>query len=162
MCRVAQPFFIRVAGRGTTRDGGKDGRPAVGSISNVTIEKVRVLATHHQTASSSTITACKEGVIKNIRFKDIYIEMPGGVAKARALARVDDHGYPQSNIFGDAPGYGFFVQHAENVTLEDVSVGYAKADVRPWLSVDHASVQSTRCMDLKKIPLAPLPSWVGR
>ena len=49
---VAQPFFIRVASRGATHDGGRDGRQPVGSISNVVIERVRVLRTHNKTSTS--------------------------------------------------------------------------------------------------------------
>ncbi len=160
MYHVAQPFFIRVASRGCTHDGGKDGKCPVGSIANVTIEKVRVLGTHGKTAPGSTITACNEGSIRNILFRDIYIEMPGGMNQIPRPAKVDDHGYPQSNIFGNPAGYGFYIRHADNIRLEDISIGFAKQDVRPWLSSERATVKTVRCKDLKKLNPAAIPAWV--
>jgi len=149
MQAVAQPFFIRVATRGTTRDGGKDKRPPLGSISNVRIERVRVLATHDKTAPSSTITAVNDGVLKNILFKNIYVEMPGGLEGMPSMAKVDDQGYPQSNIFGNPPGYAFYVKNAQNIVFEDVSIGALKRDVRPWLKADKSEVQTVRCEERK-------------
>ena len=157
--RTAQPFFIRVSNRGATHDAGKDGRPPVGSISNVTIENVRVLGGHGMTAPGSTITSSESGSIKNVVFKNVSIQMLGGVAQPPRLSKVDPHGYPQSNIFGNPPGYGFFVQNAKDVSFEDLTIGFLKSDVRPWLASDRAQVKITRCKDLKTVQAVAIPDW---
>ena len=75
--------------------------------------------------------------------------MPGGLNKASPPARVDDHGYPQSNIFGNPPAYGFFIRNAEYIVFQDVSIGAAKPDIRPWMKSEKATVQTVRCTERK-------------
>jgi len=66
--------------------------------------------------------------------------------------------YPQSNMYGITPGYGFFVRHAENVTFQNVSIGYVKPDARPWMASSDAAVKTVECKDLKQITPVKIPS----
>ena len=146
---TAQPIFIRL--------GGRSHRETPGSIHNVLIEKVRVLGTHAQTVPSCTVTGMAGVKLGEVRLKDFYIEMPGGIAKPPKAPKELDGGYPQSNIFGIVPGYGFYVRHAGKVVFEDVAVGHTKADARPWLASDDAAVETLRCKNLKKVTPVAIP-----
>ncbi|MFT3870486.1 MAG: glycosyl hydrolase family 28-related protein [Nibricoccus sp.] len=40
-------------------------------------------------------------------------------------------GYPEPSMFGLLPAYGFFIRHANDITVDNVEVGFAKEDTRP-------------------------------
>lgn len=147
---ASQPIFIRLGNRNSP------GKP--GSMTDVTIEKVRILGTHTQLVPSCTITGIPDARLGTITLKDLYVEMPGGVNKVPGLPPEKPTAYPQSNMFGATPGYGFFVRHAENVTFENVSVGFLQPDARPWLASSDATPKTTECKDLKQITPIKIPS----
>jgi len=139
--RTAQPIFIRL---------GKRSR-APGSIDEVVLENIRVLATHGQTAPSCTIAGISTAAIGAIRLENLYVEMPGGRRSVPDRPPERDADYPQSNIFGDTPAYGFYVRYARGIVFKNVSIGFLKPDVRPWLVSADAVVQAVGCKDLRKI-----------
>ena len=147
--RTSQPIFVRLGQRNGNK-GASDlqgaSRP-VGSISNVTIERVRALGTHNATHASCTITGIPGARVSNVVVKDCYIEMPGGIEKVPGMPAERANGYPQSNIFGDTPAYGIFIRHAIGIELDHVIMGYSKADARPWLMKDDADVKTVDCDD---------------
>jgi polygalacturonase len=157
--RTSQPIFVRLAQRGAnnpTGDLAAASRPA-GSISNVVIERVRALGTHNATHASCTITGIPGARVSNVRLKDCYIEMPGGIATDPAMPPEKEGGYPQSNMFGDTPAYGFFVRHADGIEFDNVTAGYLKPDVRPWLVKDDAEVKTADSKALGLIPATRIP-----
>ncbi len=127
-----------------------------GSIDGVTIENVHIIG-HHKTTPSNTITGIPGGRIKNITLKNIQIEMPGGLAKIPQPPKELPGVYPQSNIFGNTPAYGFYVRHADNIKFENITIGFLKPDARPWLATEDADVKTTDIHDLKEIKPAPIP-----
>ncbi len=157
--RTSQPIFVRLAQRdaaGSSSDLTTASRP-VGSISYVVIERVRALATHNATHASCSITGIPGARVKNVRVKDCYIEMPGGIATDPAVPPEKEGAYPQSNIFGDLPAYGFFVRHADGIEFDHVMVGCLKPDVRPWLVKEDAEVKMPDSKGLGLTPPARLP-----
>jgi polygalacturonase len=148
---VAQPIFIRLAERPDWRKATPNHRPGPGAIANVLIENVRVTGLHDETAPSNTITGIKDARLRNITLRHVYLEMPGGVDRIPATPKVPDDGYPQSNIFGHPPAYGFYVRHADNVRLEDISIGFLRHDARPWLAFEDATVETRHCIDRRLI-----------
>lgn len=81
--------------------------------------------------------------------------MPGGLENIPATPSVPDGGYPQANIFGDPPAYGFYIRYADDVNLENISIGFLKPDARKWLVAEDATVETTNCTDRRLI--APVP-----
>ena len=148
MHRVSQPIFIRVGKRANTR-------PA-GSIDGVVIERVRALDPVSLTKPSCSITGTPSAPVGEVRLKDCYIEMPGGLQKTPAQPKENDAGYPHSNIFGDTTAWGIFVRHAAHVVLENVSIGRIRPDARPCFAAIDAKMERIHCHDLGQI--APLPS----
>ena len=140
--RVGQPIFVRL--------GQRKGRN-VGSMEGVTIERLRAYDTHKETIGVSSITGIPGARVRNVRVKDCYIEMPGGIQTIPKLPAEKESNYPQSNMFSDTPGYAFFVRHADGVVLENVTVRRMAADVRPWLAQIEAEVKTPGCRDLGQI-----------
>ena len=44
--------------------------------------------------------------------------------------------YPESNALGDMPSYGFYVRHADNVKLENVSITPRSCNTREMILTD--------------------------
>lgn len=153
--RVHDPIFIRLANR--------SGKP--GSLTDVLIENVRAYETGRPdgnipgglaTPPACTITGIPKARIGQVRLKNCYLEMPGGVAKIPPAPPELEKKYPQCNLFGKVPAYGLYVRHADEVVLEQVYFGRYAADPRPWLQVDDASVKEISGRDLQTIqPAAP-------
>lgn len=140
--RVSQPIFIRLAHRG-------GGTP--GSITGVTIEDVRAIYTSERRSPSCTVTGIPGARLGNILIKNCYFEMPGGVARIPHAPGEKESTYPQSNVLGITPAYGFYVRHADNCVFDHVTIGYYKPDARRWLVADDARVQTKDCRELKNI-----------
>lgn len=147
MQRVGQPIFIRLAHRPDWRKATSNHSVGHGSISDILIENVRISATHENTKASNTITGVEAVRLKNITLRNVQIEMPGGIGSIPATPHVSDSGYPQSNIFGHPPAYGFYVRHADNVKFENVTIGCLKEDTRKWLVFEDATVETRNCTD---------------
>jgi polygalacturonase len=141
MYDVSQPIFIRLAHRSH----------GVGSIKGVAIDGIRSIAASQATVPSCTITGIPDARIEDVSIKNGYFEMPGGAAKQNAQPPEKPRGYPQSNLFGATPAYGFYVRHASGIVFDHIMTGYCQPDVRPWLASDDAEVKTIQCRDLQKI-----------
>jgi polygalacturonase len=159
--KVCQPIFIRVAhrtdGPGELPPSGKVLQVPQGSIDGVTIERVRALGTQTGTRASCSITAVPGATLKNITLTDCYFEMPGGINTIPADPGEKAGVYPQSNLFGDTPAWGFYVRHAQAVAFDRVSIGRYRPDARPWLTSVDADVKTTDTRDLKQVSPTPIP-----
>ena len=144
--RTGQPIFIRLGPRSLKNPG---------SIDDVFIERVRILKTHKEGAPSCTITGMAGIKVGSIRFKDMYVEMPGGMLDTPGRPPEMDKGeYPQSNIFGNTPAYAFYVRYAKEIVFEDVTIRPASHDVRSWLASEDAQVKTINCVELKNLDAA--------
>ena len=150
MKEVGQPIFVRLARRAESPRGA-----ASASLTGVTIQKVRALRTHGQTGSVNTITGVPGLRVGNVKIKDVYIEMTGGVSKVPGAPPEKEKDYPQSNLLGPTPAWAFYVRHADGVVLENVTVKAAKPDARKWLVADDAHVQTLHCHNEQPKPAPP-------
>jgi hypothetical protein len=148
--RSHDPIFIRLAERSGT----------VGFLKDVLIENIRAFKTNYPdknksvnlvTPSMCTITGIPQARLRNIRIKNCYIEMPGGVEKITYSPQEKVKDYPQCNMFGTVPAYGIYVRHADNVILENVYFGKYTNDVRPWYKVEDSTLKFLECKDLQII-----------
>ena len=151
MAHVCQPVYIRLSHRNPPPNdlqfSSTKAAPA-GSIGQVLIENLRAVHPDAKTAPANTLTGIPDAHLGAITIRNAYIEMPGGLTAIPAPPPEHDGQYPQSNQFGQVPAYAFYVRHADQVTLERVSVKTLERDVRPWLAKDDATVASLFCTDL--------------
>ena len=123
------PIFLRLGDR--ARPFKPDGpRSGVGIFRDVSIS--------HVTASAAGRIAC--GIaglpghpIENVTLDDIRITFAGGGTIKDSQSPVPElkEKYPQSDMFGTLPAYGFFVRHAAGLTLRNIELHTAKPDQRP-------------------------------
>jgi polygalacturonase len=137
------PLYIRLADRG--RKYVEDmPRPAIGSMSNISISNVRAYDTGNFCAS---ITGVPTGRIQNVSLTNIEFVNRGGLKKGdyrrkgdmdgmrhdlsnqmfatrywKTHQEVDEdvEGYPQPTVWGNLPSYGLFVRHVDGVRLNNV------------------------------------------
>jgi len=92
----------------------------------------------------SSIVGLSGHPVKDITLKNIEIVYGGGASKAKAYVSTDSlalvpenaAGYPEFTMFGELPGWGMYMRHAEGVLLENVKLSYRDADFRPALVAD--------------------------
>ncbi|WP_231491580.1 glycoside hydrolase family 28 protein [Pedobacter sp. Leaf170] len=84
--------------------------------------------------------------ITNVTLENIDVTYGGGAKKETAfisndkLNNVDENiaGYPEFNMFGELPSWGFYVRHAKDITFNNVSFTYQSSDFRPAMVFDDA------------------------
>ena len=162
MHNVGQPIFIRLGKRESKKGNWEtfaQDNP-VGSIDGITIKGLRAYSTHQESEGPScSLSGIPNARIQNIVIKDSSIEMPGAQWDIPKIPAEKESFYPQSNMFGNTPGYAFFIRNADGVVLENVTISKLCPDARPWLSVVNAKVKEVNCREAGLIPttLAPEP-----
>lgn len=122
------PIYLRLGNRGRTiRNDMK--KPPVGVFKNVSINNV--IATNTGQIGCS-ITGLKDYPIENVTLSNIQITFKGGVTEKidPKVPELEDH-YPESNMYGILPAYGFFVRHVNNITFSNVELRLENKDIRP-------------------------------
>jgi polygalacturonase len=87
---------------------------------------------------SSIISGIPGHDIEDVRLSNIRIYYRGGGTREQAaLAPPElENAYPEPRMFGEMPGYGFFVRHVNGLEMNDVEVGYLNDEMRPALVLD--------------------------
>ncbi len=132
---IMSPVFIRL----DKRNARADGKPTY--LRNVTIEDVEM-----ERPTTSYIASSVTGA-SGLRPSDITLRR----IRMRPLACIDaeiandpvpekEGVYPGCRMFGCAlPAYGFYLRHADRITLEDVSISPTDADVRKEIFAEDTS-----------------------
>ncbi|GBD92032.1 exo-poly-alpha-D-galacturonosidase precursor [bacterium BMS3Abin04] len=122
------PIYLRLGNRGRTIRKGI-GKPGVGIFRNVSINNV--IATNTGQFGCS-ITGLPGYPIENISLSNIQITFIGGITKKvnANIPELEKH-YPESDMFGILPSYGFFIRHVKNITFSNVELRLENKDIRP-------------------------------
>lgn len=126
---VRTPFVVRLARRHENADGRGS------CLRNVVIENVRGTCDGRIASSVTGVPGLRP---KNIVFRNVDVELPGGGRKdARPVPEVEDS-YPNSTMFHGMilPGCGFYLRHADRVHFENCRFKLWAADERPLFAVD--------------------------
>ena len=120
------PLFIRIGSRGRT-----PGNPPPGAIRRISISNV--VASDVDPRYPALIAGLSGHPVEDVQLSNIQISYRGGGTAADAALSPPENeaAYPEPSMFGTLPSYGFYIRHAKNITLRDVSVSFAKEDVRP-------------------------------
>jgi polygalacturonase len=136
MVGVETPIFIRLGNRGR----GLDPRVA-GSVQNVSISNVVARGC----SMTSSATGLPGHPVQRISLSDILLSMEGGNREPRGLD-VPEHEtkYPEGNMFGQLPAFGFYGRHADGLYLSNVHTRWEKEDLRPAMAFDDVKDLSIR------------------
>jgi hypothetical protein len=125
---VETPVFIRLGnrGRGMTP-------PTPGSVQNISISNIIV----RNSSMASSVTGIPGAKVKRVSLDGFHITMEGGSQQSTNLDVPENIAkYPEGNMFGPLPAYGFYGRHTEGLALTNFQVRWDKEDVRPAMVFD--------------------------
>ena len=139
------PIFIRLGNRARKHFPEAE-TPPVGELSNVLISQVIARNTGK---TGCAITGIPGYPVKNIKLSNMILEFAGGVTNPVDPADVPEleELYPESTMFGELPAYAFFIRHAEDISLSNITATTIEHDVRkPLLTQDVRGITLTNAL----------------
>jgi polygalacturonase len=124
---VNPPIFIRLGNRAR----GPNETTTVGAIRRLSISNV--IAYNADAQYGSIISGIPGHDIEDLKLDNIQILYKGGGAAAQALREPpeEETAYPEPDMFGDIPAYGFFIRHVKGLEMNNVDVRYLRDEMRP-------------------------------
>ncbi len=121
------PIFLRLGAR---LRGPKDST-VVGTLQRINISNLVVYDADPN--YSSIITGIPDHSIQNVKLSNIQIFTRGGAEAEWATTRPAENPkkYPEPNMFGQTPSYGFFVRHVNGIEFDNVAIHFDKPETRP-------------------------------
>jgi parallel beta-helix repeat protein len=152
-------FFLRLGNRKPDENG------EISTLKNITIRNVKADVPLNRPDMSYEVRfpgrSCPLGAniapaiiigipghyIEDIIFENVAITYPGGGDEATGYMPVwrmkdvpeNEKEYPEYDLQGELPAWGFYVRHAKNITFKNVAVAAKKHDYRPALVFDDVS-----------------------
>lgn len=126
------PIFLRLGNRM-----GRKYAPKPGVFEDVHFSQITI---KNGGPITSAITGFPGNYIKDVSFRDVFIEhLGGGAAKDTSLQVPENSNiYPGSRMFNKKrlPATAFYVRHVKNIQFNNVQVKFKSADVRPAFVLD--------------------------
>ncbi len=145
------PIFLRLG----SRMRGPKGMP-VGRLRRVNISNVIVHNTGDLT--SAIISGIPGHNIEDVKISDVRIDYNGGGTKKETTITPPDKagGYPEPDMFGKMPSYGFYLRHVEGIEISNAKLTYAQKDARPPFALDDVNDAVFRFIKAEHEPNAPV------
>jgi len=128
------PIFIRLGARMR----GPAGVP-VGTIRRLILNGISCT----QAEASPKIACILAGIpgheIEDVKISDVILVSRGGGTKSDSELQIPEKEkqYPEPNMFGTTPAYGFFIRHAKELELQSVKVQCPSAEERPVFALEN-------------------------
>ena len=131
MHNARNAIFIRLGNRARPFKKGMEA-PGVGRLRHVRISDVQVFGAD---AIGCSITGLPDSPVEDVALDNVSVSFTGGGTMEDAKREPPEHAadYPEYNMFGPLPAYGFFCRHARGLRLSRVQVDVVKPDARPSL-----------------------------
>ena len=132
------PVYVRLGNRARKYAEEAPASP-IGKMRNIRISNITAYGTGNY---SSSITGIPGAKIENIYLSNWSIVNQGGLKAGDytgdiAAVKEEETGYPQPNVWGNLPGYGLFIRHVGEISIDHVSFRSAQPDPRlPVIAVD--------------------------
>jgi hypothetical protein len=137
-------FFVYLAQQSTTAPVGDV--PKLGSVNNVAFTDIAgSTATwgnspHQGSLITGNIFNATTYPITNLSFTNVAVTFDGGSNTVPASPpEATPNQYPESNMFGDLPAWGYYLRHVTGVTFTAVTSTLAATDARQKLVTDDVS-----------------------
>jgi polygalacturonase len=141
---VGAPICIRLGDR--ARPFVKGGpRPPVGRLRNISISGVQADGAG---PTGCAIAGLDGHEIENVMLENIRLSFSGGGAASDAEREIPERAdaYPEFNMFGKLPAYGFYCRHVKNLSLCNIQTGFTQTEERPALvAADVETVELAGC-----------------
>src|SRR5439155_1717239 len=123
MTGASCPVFLRLGNRGRDL-----ATPKPGSLRNVVVSNLVA----NDAQWPCTIAGIPGHAIEGVSLQNLRINYQGGSTREQGLLDVPEHigKYPNANMFGILPAYGFYCRHAHDLHLANIRLKCAAADWR--------------------------------
>ena len=123
MSKINSPIFLRLGNRG--RD---IALPVPGYLRNVIISNITATGA----TQASIIAGIPDYPVENVTINNVRISYAGGGSFDGRIESVPEliKEYPDSDMFGAIPSWGFYVRHAKNLILKDLNLAPEHPDRR--------------------------------
>lgn len=103
----------------------------------------------------SSVVGLSDAPVRNVHLHNVHLRYVGDVHDASAIIGPEecDHvpderaSYPEYDVFGELPAWGFYARHVDGLTMRDVFMDLRGSDPRPAVVLDN--VRSVRCHGLQ-------------
>ena len=131
---VYTPIFMRLGDRSCPVQEGMP-KPSVGKFRNINLNNIVATGTSNIGCS---ITGLPEHPIENVSLSDISLGFEGGGTTEHADKQVQEQTerYPECDMFGVLPAYGFYCRHVKGLRFRNVRLHTEQPDQRPALVLD--------------------------
>ncbi|MGH2643470.1 MAG: rhamnogalacturonidase, partial [Chitinophagaceae bacterium] len=145
------PIFLRLGSRLRAPSG-----TPVGHLRRVNISNIVVYNSASRAASA--ITGIPGHNIEDIHISNVQFFVKGGGTKEQAFITPPEkeNGYPEPTMFGTLPSYGFYIRHANGITMSNIKIRCQQPDERPAIATDDVQNITLRFMDFPKVNGTPL------
>ncbi len=134
-------FFVYLAQQATTHPIGDV--PKLGSIDGVSFTDIAgstaswANSPHQGSLITGNIFNGVTYPITNLSFTNVAVAFDGGLATIPAAPpEAMPNQYPESNMFGDLPAWGYYARHVQGLQFTGVTSTLVAADARPKLASD--------------------------
>jgi polygalacturonase len=129
---VSAPIFMRLGAR---LRGPKESTK-VGTLRRVNISNIVCWNTEGKYCS--VLSGVPGGVLEDVSLHDILIVSQGGAGADQAALQLaeNESKYPEPNMFGPTPAYGFYVRHVKGLSMSNIQLKAESPDARPAILLD--------------------------
>lgn len=136
---VGTPFFVYLAQQGVTHPAGDV--PKLGHVNGLAFTDISGWtkswqnSPHQGALITGHLYLGTAYRITNLDFTDVHLTFTGGrQSTPRGPPEAKPNQYPESNMFGDLPAWGYYLRHVSGVTFTRCSSKTAGNDVRATLA----------------------------
>lgn len=131
---VSVPVFLRLGHRGRQYASAK---PAVGTMRKIVL---RNITASHTARIGCAIAGLPGYPIEDVLLENLDLGFDGGGIREETRRTIPERPevYPESEMFGKLPAYGFYCRHVKGVRFARVQLHTAGADLRHALMFDDA------------------------
>lgn len=127
------PIFIRLGARMRGPAGS-----AVGTIRRLILSGISCAQAEESPNIGCILAAIPGHAIEDVKISNMIVVSRGGGTTADAHQQVPEKEkqYPEPNMFGTTPAYGFFMRHVRGMDMNGVKIELATPDARPAFVLD--------------------------
>ena len=138
MRNVGIPIWFRVVDRDR---GMNPDRERGGTIRNITMKNIRAIDVEQVIRGDKGFAASIVGQdyspVEHVHMENIHITYRGGGTSEMADIIPPDLPEHNPDELGIRPGYGFYIRHAENVSMYNVKTDFEQEDKRPAMVIEN-------------------------
>jgi polygalacturonase len=146
----SSPIFMRI--------GSRMRGPADASIGHIRRINISNMVAYNSNADYCALLSGIPGhYIEDVKLDNIRIWYAGGGTKEQALLVVSENEqvYPDPQMFGILPAYGFYIRHLKNIEISNIEVYFQKDEYRPAFVFE--DVQGINMINVKAQRMDNLP-----